>query len=87
MGTVAAKKTVSDGIQAVAERLRVQPDGKPRLYFCRDALVRRDPLLDSAKQPASSLEEIVGYIWNTDKEHPRRPMTMVWCYEIHGCSS
>lgn len=70
MGTVAAKKSVSDGLQAVAERLRVQPDGKPRLYFCRDSLINRDAQLDSSKKPASSIEEIVGYIWNPDKDAP-----------------
>lgn len=70
MPTIAAKKTVSDGIQAVAARLKPSGDGKPRLYLCRDSLIRRDSLLDNDKKPCSTIEEIVGYIWDTKKDAP-----------------
>jgi phage terminase large subunit len=70
MSTIAAKKTVSDGVQAVAERMRIQGDGRPRLYLCRDSLIRRDPMLENEKKPCSTIEEIVGYVWDTKKDVP-----------------
>ncbi len=63
--TMPAHKTVSDGIQAVASRLRPAGDGKPRLLYFRDCLVERDPALAKIKKPASSLEEFNVYIWDT----------------------
>ncbi len=63
LSTQAAKKTVSDGIQAVQARLRVQPDGKPRLFIFRDAVVKRDGRLADAKKPACTAEELPGYVW------------------------
>ncbi|WP_424891800.1 phage terminase large subunit [Streptomyces sp. XH2] len=63
MSTVSAKKSVSDGIQAVQSRLKVQEDGRARLVLLRGALVERDPELDAAKKPACTEEEITGYVW------------------------
>lgn len=63
LSTTAAKKTVSDGIQHVQSRLRVQPDGRPRLFIVRGALVERDAELDAVKKPACTEEEITGYVW------------------------
>lgn len=63
MGTTPAKKTVSDGIQAVQSRLKVQPDGKPRLFICRDSLVETDPELEEAALPTDAAGEITGYVW------------------------
>lgn len=40
--TTPAKKDISLGIQVVQERLKIQPDGKPRLYVCEDACVEYD---------------------------------------------
>ncbi|PBC71568.1 phage terminase large subunit [Streptomyces sp. TLI_235] len=72
MGTIAAHKTVKDGIQAVESRLKVAGDGKPRIFFCRDALVERDPALEEAKLPMCTLDEIVGYIWDAkDGQAPK----------------
>lgn len=72
-GTVAANKKVSAGIQAVAARFKVQGDGKPRLFLMRDAVQRRDPTLIDAKKPASTLEEVTGYVWENDtKETPTK---------------
>ncbi|WP_435279197.1 phage terminase large subunit [Streptomyces sp. 1222.5] len=63
LSTNAAKKTVSDGIQAVQSRLKVQGDGRPRLFILRDALVERDPELVEASLPMGSVEEVTGYVW------------------------
>ncbi len=63
MGTQAAHKSVSDGIQAVQARLKVAGDGRPRLFVVRDALVERDPLLDDASLPMSVTDEVGGYVW------------------------
>lgn len=59
-----ANKRVLEGIQAVQKRLRPAGDGKPRLYLCRDAVVDRDPTLVEAGRPASTAEEITGYVWD-----------------------
>lgn len=64
LSTVAAKKTVSDGIQAVQGRLRPAGDGRPRLFIVRGALVERDAELDAAKKPCCTEEEITGYVWD-----------------------
>ena len=68
MPTTAAQKTVSDGIQAVQARLRVQPDGKPRLYVNPAAVIRRDQALVDAGRPTCTTEEFPGYVWETAKE-------------------
>jgi len=64
--TLPAHKSVSDGIQAVAARLRPAGDGKPRLYLLRDSLVERDTSLAEAKQPTCTEEEVESYIWATN---------------------
>jgi phage terminase large subunit len=63
LGTTAAHKAVSPGIQAFQSRLKVAGDGRPRLFIMRDALVERDKELDEAKKPCSTEEEITGYVW------------------------
>lgn len=80
--TVAAKKTVEDGILAVQERLKVnEVDGRPRLYICENALVEKDPEMEMTKKPMGAEQEIVGYVWDRGtptqqlagkppKEHP-----------------
>jgi phage terminase large subunit len=82
MKTIAAKKSVEDGIQAVKKRMKVsEADGRPRIYLCADALVERDKLLEDVKKPTCTLDEVVGYIWDRGtaiaqqngkppKEHP-----------------
>lgn len=67
LATTAARKTVSDGIQAVQARLRTAGDGRPRLFLLRDAVVHRDEALVDAKKPASTAEEISGYVWDTGR--------------------
>lgn len=63
MGTTAAKKSVSDGIQAMAARLRVQPDGHPRMIVLRDSLVSVDEARREAGLPVCFADEIEGYVW------------------------
>ena len=65
--TRAAKKTVTRGIEAVKTRLRVQGDGKPRIYFMKNALYEQDRHLINAKKPFSTVQEISGYIWSLKK--------------------
>ncbi|MET8987748.1 phage terminase large subunit [Nonomuraea wenchangensis] len=70
MSTVAAKKTVSDGIQAVQTRWRAAGDGKPRLYLMRDALIERDTELSDAKKPTGTAEEVLAYVWDNQPGKP-----------------
>jgi phage terminase large subunit len=63
IATVPAEKAVTAGVQAVEDRLAVQPDGKPRLFVFRDALVEADPELVEAKKPVSTEQEFDGYSW------------------------
>lgn len=61
--TRAAHKSVSDGIQAVAERLR-PVHGRPRLLFMSDSLVQRDPELSDSALPTCTEQEFTSYVWN-----------------------
>lgn len=61
--TLAAHKAVKPGIEAVQKRLRRQPDGRPRLFIHRGCTVSRDSRLIEAKKPASTAEEVGGYVW------------------------
>jgi phage terminase large subunit len=63
-GTVSAVKWVKPGIQAVQSRLKVQADGRPRLYLLRGALAKLDQSLRDAGKPASTLDEIGSYVWD-----------------------
>jgi phage terminase large subunit len=68
--TVAAYKSVADGIQLVMARLRVAGDGKPRLFLFRDARLHPDTNLVAAKRPTCTEEEIESYVWDGQKEKP-----------------
>jgi PBSX family phage terminase large subunit len=61
--TVPAYKAVAVGIQAVQDRLTVQPDGRPRLFVLRDALVERDDELADAGKPYCTEQEVDSYVW------------------------
>lgn len=80
MDTIAAHKSVSDGIQAVSARMKPAGDGKPRIFILRDALVERDTALAEAKKPTCTAEEIGGYVWNPDKDEPVKK-------DDHGCDA
>lgn len=62
--TTPAHKAVSEGIQAVAARLRPAGDGKPRLFYFEDALVERDQELVNTKKPTCTIEEFDSYVWD-----------------------
>ena len=84
--TEPACKDVSPGIEAVQRRLRKAGDGRPRLFVFRSATVARDVRLVEAKKPASTVEEIPGYVWapplpnRAPKEEPRK-------IDDHGCDA
>ena len=65
MATTRAHKTVSDGIQAFAARLRPAGDGKPRFMILRDCLVEHDAELVRAKKPIQLEDEPDVYVWDT----------------------
>jgi phage terminase large subunit len=86
INTIAAKKDVSPGIQAVKARLKVQGDGKPRLYFVRGALVKIDDKLAESHKPICTEDEMPEYVWQKypdgkpDKEQPLK-------VNDHGCDT
>ena len=61
--TTPAVKHVKAGIQAVAARLKLAGDGKPRVFFVRGALVERDQEWHEAKRPCCTVEEFDSYVW------------------------
>lgn len=63
-----AKKTVKDGIDAVKARLKVQGDGRARMFFMEDSLVEPDHRLADEGRPTCTVDEFGMYIWD-----PRRP--------------
>lgn len=80
MGTVAAKKSVSDGIQAVSARLRDAGDGKRRLYVLAGSRDGTDQALHEAGRPVCLADEIEGYVWEKtpdgrpDKDQPHKDL-------------
>ena len=76
MFTTPAHKSVSDGIQAMAARLKPAGDGKPRLMYFSNALVERDRELADRKKPTCTIEEFDSYVWEETakgiKEHPKK---------------
>lgn len=61
--TTPAAKHIQIGIEKVQERLRVQRDGRPRIFFSKRALVEVDEDLRDMYQPVSTAEEFSGYVW------------------------
>lgn len=76
IATLPARKALRPGIDAVIERLKVQGDGKPRLFIVADALVELDQSLREAGLPTCTLDEFGSYTWpdskagRNDKEEP-----------------
>lgn len=67
LSTVPAYKAVDRGIDAVKARLRVAPDGRPRLMFVENSLIHEpDPELaeDDRRPPVCSDDEIAVYEWD-----------------------
>lgn len=65
MTTTAAAKSISPGIQAVASRLKLAKDGRPRLALMRGCLDERDSHLVAKKLPTCLAEEMESYVWDT----------------------
>jgi phage terminase large subunit len=65
--TKPAKKTVSDGLQAVESRFKVSGNGKPRLMIMKDSLIEIDSDLAAESKPIGLAEEIPGYVWADHK--------------------
>lgn len=86
ISTQAAIKDVSPGIQAVKARLKVQGDGKPRLYFVRGALVEIDDRLAEAHKPICTEDEMPDYAWQKypdGKPNKEQPLKI----NDHGCDT
>ncbi len=66
--TIAAKKDVQLGIEKCQERLKVQGDGRPRVFILRDSLVETDYALESARRPIQTADEFAGYVFPDTKE-------------------
>jgi len=90
IATQPADKRVSLGLQAVMKRLRMPEDGRARLVFLRDSVVDRDDALVDAKLPASTEEEVPGYVWKTspaDVKAGRAPKEEPLKENDHGCDT
>jgi PBSX family phage terminase large subunit len=61
--TTEAHKAVTEGIQAVEERLVLDEDGVPGLMIFKGCTVERDWSLREAGKPTSTEEEFPGYAW------------------------
>lgn len=84
--TAAAHKSISPGIQAAKERLKVAGDGRPRLFLLRDALVELDSVMDDQNKPTSTLQELSVYAW--PKGASGRPVKEVPVDDNnHGCDA
>jgi PBSX family phage terminase large subunit len=70
-----ADKNVKDGLQTTAARFRLAGNGRARLGFMRDAVVKRDQLLADARRPTCTVEELPAYVWNDKgKDEPNKDM-------------
>ncbi len=68
VSTIPANKNVSAGIQKVQKRMQVAGDGKPRIFFLRDAREEQDEQLAKLMKPTSTIEELDSYIWEKSKD-------------------
>lgn len=65
------KKTIEHGIGLVKDRLKIQGDGKPRIFFFDNALREEDVALREAAKPVSVIQEMDAYVWDGDKGVPK----------------
>jgi hypothetical protein len=73
--TVPANKTIELGIQDVKARLKVQGDGKPRLFVFNNALCHEpDSKLSDTRKPTSTVQEFDGYVWDPRAKKGERPL-------------
>lgn len=87
MPTVAARKDVILGVQAVYSRVRQAGDGRPRLLVLRSALIRNDPLAKSDKRPRGFAAEVTGYVWSVERGTDGRPKEVPLKLNDHSCDA
>ena len=82
VNTSKAKKDVSQGIQAVMSRLRLDERDRPRLYVMRNARIHPpDDKLNDNNDPLNTREEIPTYTWkDEDDDKPEKE-------DDHGCDA
>lgn len=72
LATSPARKDIALGIQLVQDRLKIQPDGKPRLYVVEDACVEYDTTLyreyPGDLHPCCTEHEFAVYAYPPSKE-------------------
>lgn len=61
--TVAADKRVKVGIEGLQDRLKIQGDGRPRLFIMRGALTEADESLIATQRAWTIEQEFDGYVW------------------------
>ena len=83
MPTKGAFKSVSVGIQAVENRLRIAGDGKARLFYLRDSLIQVDQRLLASKLPTCTKDEYEVYVWD-ESSNRKRGEEPVKKFD-HGC--
>lgn len=68
---LADKSDRKGGIQAMKARLKVQKDGKPRLFILKGCLTHpADRSLSLKGKPTSIVQELTSYCWNPEKDLP-----------------
>lgn len=69
--TTPADKTVKPGLEACMARLKIQVNGRPRVYFINGAVHEIDQRQVMAKRPTCTIDEFGGYVWaDGEKEKP-----------------
>jgi hypothetical protein len=68
LGTKAAIKFVSEGIDLQKQRLKLDKNGEARFYVMADALVELDDSLRFKLLPTNSVEEYSGYQWKVSPD-------------------
>lgn len=81
--TQQAIKDISPGLQAIRDRLKPGPDGRPSLFIVSGATVRTDPALEDAHKPTSTQSEMGDYVWAIKPEDKQAPETPVKLHD-HG---
>jgi PBSX family phage terminase large subunit len=66
--TAPAEKDIDRGCDLVRSRLRIQPNGKPRIYVLNHATVEHDRTLAISKRPTSTRDEFDAYIWESRRD-------------------
>ena len=76
ISSTAAQKDHRTGRDAMHNRLAIQGDGRPRMFFLAGATVEMDQELYAAKKPTSTIQEFDAYVYpkgqdgKADKEEP-----------------